>query len=147
MGRQQPGDPESRFEVHVPDEDTGRYAAIPKALAATFGVNSEWSDDTSTGKLDDLVQDESQMGQFRTKHLRQVAETGPYMHTGDLASLREVVEFYNAGGGESGFSGQKDEVIIPLNLSETEVDDLVAFLETLTGEDIAADLLVDTARD
>jgi len=45
------------------------------------------------------MQDPSQVGAFRTPTLRNVAQTGSYMHTGRLSSLADVVDFYNAGGG------------------------------------------------
>lgn len=69
-------------------------------------------------------------GAFRTPTLRNVAETGPYMHRGQLASLREVVAYYNAGG--SGHPRQ-DPRLCPLELSEGDIDDLVAFLRSLSG--------------
>lgn len=71
--------------------------------------------------------------------------TGPYMHTGHLKTLREVVEFYNVGGAESGFAGAKDPLMKPLNLTEAEIDDIVAFLESLTGTPVPAEFLVDPA--
>ncbi|MGE0401298.1 MAG: cytochrome-c peroxidase [Kofleriaceae bacterium] len=79
---------------------------------------------------------DAQKGQWRTPGLRDVALTAPYMHTGVYKTLREVVEHYNKGGvvdlgGES--IGVLDEKIKPLNLTEQEIDDLVAFLETLTS--------------
>lgn len=67
--------------------------------------------------------------QFKTPSLRNVALTAPYMHDGSLATLNDVVEFYNraeGGGGE----------LLPLSLDESEVEALVAFLEALTGEDL-----------
>jgi cytochrome c peroxidase len=75
-------------------------------------------------------------GQWKTPGLRDVASTAPYMHTGVYKTLREVVEHYNTGGivdlgGET--IGAIDEKIKPLNLTEQEIDDLVAFLETLTS--------------
>lgn len=72
---------------------------------------------------------------FRTPSLRNVALTGPYMHDGSLPTLESVVRFYAAGG--SPHSGQ-DPRIRPLNLSGTEVADLVAFLESLTGSNVEA---------
>ena len=53
------------------------------------------------------------------------------MHDGSLKTLREVVDFY-AGGGNSNPHLDKD--MKPLNLTRAERDDLVAFLESLTGE-------------
>ena len=65
--------------------------------------------------------------------LREVGQTGPYMHNGTLATLEDVVQFYNAGGGSS---SNKSPLINPLGLNEQEVADLVAFLESLTGDPI-----------
>jgi len=83
-----------------------------------------------------VTQDEALRGAFRTKGLRNVAETAPYLHTGHLRTLTEVVELYNQGGAEQGFAGAKDAKIVPLNLTAEEVADLAAFLETLTGQPI-----------
>ena len=63
------------------------------------------------------------------------------MHTGQFKTLREMVEFYNDGGHPDGFVGTKDPLIVPLNLTESEIDDLVAFLGTLTGEQVPAALI------
>ena len=59
------------------------------------------------------------------------------MHNGMYATLRDVIVHYNKGGvhalgGET--IGTIDPKIKVLNLTEQEIDDLVAFLETLTGE-------------
>ena len=56
--------------------------------------------------------------------------TAPYMHDGSIKTLREVVEFYNKGG-ES--NPHLDEKMEPLELNESEIDDLVAFLKALDG--------------
>jgi cytochrome c peroxidase len=80
---------------------------------------------------------EGDKGKFRTPSLRYTAYTAPYMHNGTLSTLREVVEFYNAGGGENDYAATKTDLIQPLGLSESEIDDLVAFLESLSGERIA----------
>ena len=71
-------------------------------------------------------------GEYHTPILRDVARTAPYMHDGSLATLRDVVRFYNGGGTKNPFL---DPRIRPLHLTEVEQADLVAFLETLTGED------------
>ena len=72
---------------------------------------------------------------FRTPSLRNVAVTGPYMHDGSLASLDEVVAFYNRGGvPHEGLAAE----ITPLGLSQAEQESLVAFLQSLTGDNIAA---------
>jgi cytochrome c peroxidase len=74
--------------------------------------------------------DEADRGKFRTPGLRNVALTAPYMHDGSLATLEEVVEFYDRGGGET---PNKAEWVFPLRLSPADKRALVAFLKTLTG--------------
>ncbi len=75
-------------------------------------------------------------GKFRTPSLRYTLYTAPYMHNGAFFDLFEVVEFYNAGGGENEFAATKTSLIKPLNLTEAEIEDLVAFLESLSGDEI-----------
>jgi cytochrome c peroxidase len=74
-------------------------------------------------------------GAFRTPSLRNVAVTAPYMHDGSLLTLREVVEFYNAGGRRNPY---QTPLLQPLGLTEQEKRALVAFLNTLTTEDFAS---------
>jgi cytochrome c peroxidase len=72
-------------------------------------------------------------GQFRTPMLRELGQTAPYMHNGAFATLEEVIDFYDRGGGES---PNLDPLISPLGLSSQDKADLVAFLESLTGDSI-----------
>jgi cytochrome c peroxidase len=77
-----------------------------------------------------------EVGAFKTSTLRNIAVTGPYMHDGSLKTLREVVKHYNDGGkspGDPSVNPYLSGGIRPLNLSEQQIDDLVAFLETLTS--------------
>jgi cytochrome c peroxidase len=74
------------------------------------------------------------LGKFRVPSLRYTKYTAPYMHNGMLASLADVVDFYNAGGGENEFSATKTKLIKPLGLNDKEKADLVAFIESLSGE-------------
>jgi cytochrome c peroxidase len=69
-------------------------------------------------------------GRFKTPSLRHVALTWPYMHDGSVGTLAEVVDFYNRGGIQN---PALDVFISPLDLSEEDRKDLVAFLEALTG--------------
>lgn len=132
---------------YVPEEDAGRYKDISSVLSHQFNTSSEYSDDPDTGKLDNLEAKESDLGAFRTKQLRNVADSAPYLHTGYYETLRDVVEFYNEGGATSGFVGKKDELMVPLNLTDSEIDDIVAFLNSLTGEPIPEKLTKNTAND
>lgn len=81
------------------------------------------------------------MGKFRTPTLRYLVYTPPYMHNGVFFTLEEVMDFYNKGGGEDpikkqyGFS-TKTKRLKPLNLTEGEKEALIAFMESLSGEEI-----------
>ena len=85
------------------------------------------------------TKDAHHKGRFRTPSLRYTKYTYPYMHNGMLETLRDVVEFYNAGGGENEFAATKSPLIQPLGLSDAEVGDLVAFVESLSGDEILID--------
>ena len=78
------------------------------------------------------------IGKFRTPPLRYIKYTAPYMHNGVFFDLREVVEFYNKGGEKEPF-GNKSEKIKPLGLTDAEMTDLVAFLDSLSGKEIVVE--------
>jgi cytochrome c peroxidase len=67
---------------------------------------------------------------FRTAALRNVARTAPYMHDGSFATLEEVVDFYDGGGGPD---EGRDVDLRPLGLTAAEKRSLLAFLLALTG--------------
>lgn len=78
---------------------------------------------------------EEDRGRFRTPPLRELVHTAPYMHDGSLATLEDIVELYNQGGGP----GQgKDPLLRPLRLTAGEKSDLVEFLKSLSGTPIPA---------
>jgi cytochrome c peroxidase len=133
---------------HVPDTDEGHFADVGGMLKSAFNGAGLYSDDPATGgmKLNEAATNEEEKGKFRTKSLRQIGVTGPYMHNGSMKSLEEVVAFYNQGGAADGFAGTKDALLVPLNLTASEQADIVEFLNTgLTGAPIPAELRQDTA--
>ncbi|MFQ5534433.1 MAG: cytochrome-c peroxidase [Sphingomonadales bacterium] len=85
------------------------------------------------------TKEKADKGKFRTPPLRYTLYTAPYMHNGSFWDLTEVVEFYNAGGGENEFSATKTPILKPLGLSDEEVEDLVAFLEAFSGDELEID--------
>ena len=132
---------------HVPAADLGRYQDVNALLASPFNTNGTFSDDVNTGKLTGLAQDASQSGAFRTKSLRNLSESGPFMHSGQLAALDDVVTFYDQGAGDGSALGvTKDPLLQPLGLSAQDRTDLVAFLLSLQGEPIAPGKLADTSK-
>jgi cytochrome c peroxidase len=74
---------------------------------------------------------ENDLGAFRTPSLRNVAVTAPYMHDGSLATLEDVIDFYDAGGRPN---PNLSPLIRPLFLDGYEKAALVAFLRTLTDQ-------------
>jgi cytochrome c peroxidase len=68
-------------------------------------------------------------GAFKTPTLRNVVETAPYMHDGSLATLEDVVEFYRQGGHPN---ANLDPRIAPIELSDDDAANLVAFLRALS---------------
>lgn len=76
-----------------------------------------------------LTLEDTDMSVFKTPTLRNIELTGPYMHDGSMHTLEEVVEHYNTGGFNH---PNKSSLIVPLNLTATEIADLVSFLESLT---------------
>jgi len=73
-------------------------------------------------------------GAFKTPTLRNVELTAPYMHNGGMATLEQVIDFYNRGA--SGFDIDQGGVrpLPTLNLSSTQKADLVTFLKSLTDQ-------------
>jgi cytochrome c peroxidase len=123
--------------VFIDANDAGAAVGLPLAKADplnSLGVFSDGED----GRLPDDV-GPKYAGAFRTPRLRCVAQRPSFMHTGHVGSLAEVVEFFDRGGEQGGFPGQNE--LLPLELTERERADLVAFLNTLTGPGPAAALL------
>lgn len=79
----------------------------------------------------EVTSDPADKGAFKTPTLRNVEFSGPYMHTGGLATLEDVVEFYNAGGGAVP-GVVKSPLIKPLNLTAAEKKALVAYMKALS---------------
>jgi len=99
-------------------EDPLRHATY-RAFIKNMGVPGYMQVRQDVGHFT-VTKDYDDMGAFVTPGLRQVADTGPYMHNGVLATLEDVVTFYNARGDG-------------LGLSPSEVGDLISFLESLSG--------------
>lgn len=77
-----------------------------------------------------VTKDEKDKGAFKTPTIRNVALSAPYMHDGSIATLEEVVEWYDKGGHPH---PQLSEKIRPLKLTSQEKADLVAFMQACTG--------------
>jgi cytochrome c peroxidase len=80
-----------------------------------------------------ITKKEEDTAAFKTPNLRNVLVTGPYFHDGSQETLWDVVDHYNKGDGLK--NPYLDEDIQPLALTEDEIDDVVAFLASLTSND------------
>ncbi|MCK5876790.1 MAG: hypothetical protein KAG43_04085 [Candidatus Marithrix sp.] len=83
-------------------------------------------------------------GKFRVPSLRYTAYTAPYMHNGAFYTMEEVVDFYNQGGVDAegrttGWPDNKSRLIKPLGLTDSEKEDLVAFIEAFSGDEITVE--------
>lgn len=106
----------------------GRYLNVRDELIRSVGNQPQ-------GDLGyyEVTQDPQDRWKYRTPSLRNVALTAPYMHDGSLATLRDVVAFYNRGGVDN---ETQSPLINQLNLSDDEITDLVAFLNALNGDNV-----------
>ncbi|MBA3033423.1 MAG: photosynthetic protein synthase I [Gammaproteobacteria bacterium] len=95
---------------------------------ATSGMPNYMNARTDVGSYA-ITKDKRDIGKFQTAQLRDLKYTAPYMHNGMFATLDQVVDFYDKGGGEGA-------VLQPLNLTATEKKALVAFLLTLSGDKV-----------
>jgi cytochrome c peroxidase len=113
-------------------EDTGRSLGAQQVLADEFNCLSVYSDaqPDECSELNFLVLDEHQQErQYKPPSLRNVAGRGPFMHAGQFTTLEEVLNHYNtAPEAPAGHSELE-----PLNLTEKQIAQIIAFLKTLDG--------------
>lgn len=83
--------------------------------------------------LYEVTQNPADRWRYRTPTLRNLALTAPYMHDGSLGTLADVIELYDRGGEPN---PELSPLLRPLGLNPTEKGDLLAFLQSLTGEGV-----------
>ena len=91
-----------------------------------------------------VTKKEADIGAFKTPNLRDVLVTGPYFHDGSQETLWDVIDHYNKGAGLQ--NPYLDTDIQPLGLTEPQIDDLVAFLASLTSPDYREQGIKELAR-
>lgn len=116
---------------HTIDEEQG-HALFTDNKFHNLGVGAEIDGSLADIGRFEQTQVESDKGAFKTPHLRNIADSAPYMHDGHLKDLKEVLDFYIGAGNSNDF---RDEEIHELDhLTAQERTDLIAFMEALTGE-------------
>lgn len=116
--------------------DAGRQGGIKRVRADKYNRLGAFSDDAtraSGSRTRHVAESHATFGQFKTPSLRNVELTAPYMHNGRLAALRDVVRHYSELP-EDRLHQDGEALLKPLRLTESESDDLVAFLRTLTSQ-------------
>lgn len=131
----------AKFSAMTSDERAGMWLFQSRAgcwqCHNGFNLTDEQFHNTGVGAIDDEPEagrmahtnDPKDAGRFKTPTLRALLETAPYFHDGSAATLRDVVEFYNEGGRAN---SNLDPKMSQLNLSEREIEMLVAFLGSLS---------------
>ena len=123
--------PEPVAAVFLDLNDPGAQVGLREAAASPFNRSGTYSDQRSPVHSPNLP-DSMLLGAFQTPRLRCVSRRPSFMHTGQMKSLRRVVDFFNIGGGDHGYLGKNE--LKSLHLESTEQADLVQFLEVLTPE-------------
>ncbi len=116
---------------HTINEEEG-YALFMDNKFHNLGVGAELDGSLADIGRFEQTQVEADQGAFKTPHLRNIADSAPYMHDGHLTTLKEVLDFYIGAGNSNDF---RDEEIHELDhLTAEERTDLIAFMEALSGE-------------
>lgn len=115
--------------------DPGRHGGIAALQASGYNLLSRWSDEARDGaaatKTRHVDPQHRNFGEFKVPSLRNVADTAPYMHDGQLATLDDVVRHYSELNLDR-LHADGLQILVPLKLSDPERADLVAFLRTLS---------------
>lgn len=121
---------------HFPEPgrvDKGRYGGIQLLRKSRFNLLGPHNDDklrATAGFTRHVQLTPRNWGEFRVPSLREVARTAPYMHDGSKATLEDVVDHYSEIP-EDRLHQDGEKLLKPLNLTDAEKADLVAFLKTL----------------
>ena len=113
--------------------DKGRYGGIKLLRASRYNLLGPFNDDNTratAGFTRHVRLTPKNWGEFRVPSLRNVAETAPYMHDGSKATLEDIVRHYSDIP-EDRLHQDGEKLLKPLNLTDREIADLVAFLRTL----------------
>jgi cytochrome c peroxidase len=122
------------FFVRPGAVDPGRHGGITALRASPYnllGRHSDARDGNAALKTRHVDLQHRNFGEFKVPSLRNVAETAPYMHDGQLATLEAVVDHYSELDLER-LHADGEQILRPLRLGAAERADLVAFLRTLS---------------
>lgn len=110
-----------------------------------YNIDGEGSYPPDNIGIKEITQENKDMGRFKAPTLRNIAVTAPYMHDGSVETLRDAIAHYQAGGrtiangewsGNGSTNPYKSSFIKGFEITESEIDDLIAFLNSLTDEEL-----------
>ncbi|MHC4378783.1 MAG: cytochrome c peroxidase [Planctomycetota bacterium] len=108
------------FLAQDPFNSAGRYSAEPDGARARMTRSLRWDGD--------------QFGEFKTPTLRNLRDTGPYMHAGQFESLEDVLDFYSTRDGALPAGHHGESLLQPIPMGSDDRHQLLAFLESLNGD-------------
>lgn len=114
--------------------DPGRYMGIQRARKDPYGLTGIYNGTNiaeEIRKTERVKLSQVNWGQWRTPSLRNLTLTSPYTHDGSLTTLQEVVDAY-ADIDPTRLHSKGEALLKPINLSQSQRNDLVAFLKTLS---------------
>ena len=121
----------------VREYDFGRAIGVGEAMADPFRCEGSYSDADPEACVEEQfvkTQGRDLKAAFKVPTLRNIAETAPYMHDGRFPTLRDVLQHYK----EAPIFRMGFQQLVQLDLTPTQLDQLAAFLGTLTGRPPAA---------
>lgn len=120
--------------------DPGRYGGIAQLKANPFNLLGRYNDDPggmASIPVRHVEQQHRNWGEFKVPGLRNLRATAPYMHDGSKSTLRDVILHYSELD-EDRLHSDGEAILKPLQLSDAEIADLQAFLESLSAPDDTA---------
>lgn len=109
-----------------------------------YNIDGQGSYPLPNTGINEITQEPDDMGRFKVPSLRNIALTAPYMHDGSVATLKDAIAHYQAGGrtiAEGKWAGigsnnpYKSGFIKGFEITEAEINDLIEFLNSLTDEE------------
>jgi cytochrome c peroxidase len=137
------------FSISYRDKNTTEGTIIyPFFNTGLYNIGGDGSYPLFNQGIYELTQNPDDRGRFRPQGLRNVAVTAPYMHDGSVATLRDAILHYARGGrliesgpyaGDGRLSPLKSGLVRGFSITDEEIDDVIAFLESLTDQEFIDD--------
>lgn len=121
------------FFIAKGEVDPGRYGGIKSLLVSRYNLLGPFNDDATQASATStrhVLLEQRHFGEFKVPSLRNLARTAPYMHNGSMGTLREVLRHYSELN-EDRLHADGERILAPLHLGEAQIEDLLAFLDSL----------------